>query len=336
MDKYKITMQRKNKQLGFTLIELLVAMVISLVIAIAALSTLNVSRQGFSTVDAASQLRENSRFATDMIQRLGVQAGFKDLKHAATKRGPPTAGVATDPPPNVKGFNNAELGKPDPLNSYTERAGTDGGNSDVLILQHQSAETFPGSGVSDLSMINCAGTAIVSPPTNRDDRSVSILHLAISKGEPSLMCSVSTGADTWSIPQPLISGVESFQVLYGVDNVTPGIAPAAGSSGDSVADRFLNASQLVVPGDAAGTNANWRRVRSIRIGMVLRAKLNSSSEVVSRNYFPLGAAPGSVGGLAGSAMSSDGDPGTTFIAPTDSRLRQVVTFTIHLRNDQTI
>ena len=61
-------------QAGLTLIELMVAMVISLVIVLAATAALLISRQGFTSVDAASQLRDSARFAQDVLQRLGVQA----------------------------------------------------------------------------------------------------------------------------------------------------------------------------------------------------------------------------------------------------------------------
>ena len=61
-------------QAGLTLIELMVAMVISLVIVLAATAALLIARQGFTSVDAASQLRDSARFAQDVLQRLGVQA----------------------------------------------------------------------------------------------------------------------------------------------------------------------------------------------------------------------------------------------------------------------
>jgi type IV pilus assembly protein PilW len=64
---------------GLTLIELLVAMAVGLVVVLAAVSALTVARRGFTTVDAASQLRDNGRFAADMIQRIGVQTGYKDV-----------------------------------------------------------------------------------------------------------------------------------------------------------------------------------------------------------------------------------------------------------------
>ena len=101
-----------------------------------------------------------------------------------------------------------------------------------------------------------------------------------------------------------------------------------------VPDRFLRADQLTVAGDTVGTNANWRRVRSLRIGMVLRGSQNSSQEKVAQTYYPFGVGKSSASAGAGSAMSSANDPGTVFTPSVDGRLRQVATFTVHLRNDQ--
>ena len=318
------------RQSGFTLVELLVAMAISSVIAIAAVSALLVSRQGLATVDAASQLRDNARFATDLIQRLGVQTGYKDLIYITTNRLTNVLGVAVSPDPDVAGFNNAIPSDSDPYNTVTARTtGTIGYGSDVLVLRYQASETFPGSGVSDKTMINCAGNPSAAIPANRDDRMVSVLYVDISQGEPSLMCSTGPGTG-----QPIIQGVENFQVLYGVDNVTPNTAPAAGAANDSVADRYLRADQMVVASDPIGTNANWRRVRSVRIGMVIRGPVGSAQDTTAQTLYPLGQAKDSAGGTVGSAMSSSNDPGTVFSPAADSRMRQVVTFTVHLRNEQ--
>ena len=74
---------RGKRQSGLTMVELLVALVISMLISLAAISALIVTRQGFTAVDASSQLRDNGRFATDLIQRVVVQSGFKDFFWAA-------------------------------------------------------------------------------------------------------------------------------------------------------------------------------------------------------------------------------------------------------------
>lgn len=329
-----------SRQRGLTMIELLVVLTISILIALAAVAALIVTRQGFNTVDAASQMRDNGRFAADLIQRLAVQAGYKDLVYAATAAGSNVVDVPANPAPNITGFNNALIGGTDPLNTSTPRtAGVDGYGSDILILRYQAGETFPGSNKSDKTMIDCAGNPSAAIPADRYDRMVSIIHVAVSQGEPSLMCSFSaTGSAPFST-QPIVQGVESFQVLYGTDGATAGVAPptnpaSAAALSDSVPDRYLRADQLTVAGDAVGTNANWRRVRSLRIGMVLRGPANSAQEKTAQTLYPLGAAKSAAAGTAGSAMSAAGDPGTVFTPAVDARLRQVATFTVHLRNDQ--
>jgi len=320
---------KSQGQAGVTLVELLVAMVISIVIALAAVSSLIVSRRGLTTVDAAAQLGDNARFASTLLLRLGAQTGFRDVEYAATPRTANTAGLTGTAAPNVSGVNNAVPSYTDPYNGYTARStGSVAYGSDILILRYQAAETFPGSGVSDKTMIDCLGNPSTTVPVDRDDRMVSVLYVDIVQGEPSLMCS--TGP---SNAQPIISGVESFQVLYGVSGVTPNSPPGTALA-TSVADRYLRADQIVVPGDAAGTNANWSRVRSLRIGMLLRGPQGSAQQNVAETFYPLGLAKASSTGTPGSAMSSTNDPGTIFNAPADGRLRQSVTFTIHLRNDQ--
>ena len=124
---------------------------------------------------------------------------------------------------------------------------------------------------------------------------------------------------------PIIRGVENFQVLYGVSNTGLNVA----------ADSYLRADQMA-GATAAATNANWRRVRSLRIGMVLRGAVGSAQDQVTQTFYPFGMAKESATGTAGFAMSAPDatDPGTRFTPPIDGRMRQVVTFTVHLRNAQ--
>lgn len=328
-------------QRGLTMIELLVAMVISLLIVLAAVAALTATQRGFSTVDASSQLRDNIRFTTDLIQRLGVQTGFKDIKEAARRAPPLEIGLAADPVPNVMGFNNATLTTGDPAGTRTARTTADG--SDILILRYQNLETFPGSGISDGSMIDCSGNRSTAIPADRYDRIISVLHVANSQGEPSLMCSSTTTGVAFPDPQPIIRGVENFQVLYGVQGVVAGTAPAAAAASapkdvanESAPDRYLRADQMTVTGNDAATNANWRNVRSLRIGVVLRGLENSSQDRLSQTFYPLGSGKSSSAGTAGSAMSNTAalDPGTVFTPTADGRLRQTATFEVHLRNDQ--
>lgn len=328
-------------QHGLTLVELMVAMVISMLIALAAISALTVTRRGFTTVDASSQLRDNGRFSAELIQRLAVQSGFKDRLYAATAPPPAVAGLATNPYPNINGFNNALVNSSASatatqlLDSATTRTtGQVGYGSDVLILRYQPTESYQGSGTSDQSMIDCMGNSSSNDiADNRYTRMTSIIHVAISNGEPSLMCRTIAVDGTISASQPIIQGVENFQVLYGVDGVSAGVAPPS-SPGDSTPDKYLRADQMAVAGNSVATNDNWRRVRSLRIGMVLRGSVNSTQDTTTKTMYPLGSGKSSATDTEGSAMSSTDDPGSIFVPPNDGRLRQAITFTVHLRNDQ--
>ena len=330
MTPFNQTSSQAKKQTGLTLIELLVAMTIGLLIVLAAAAALLVSRQGFFAVDAASQLRDNARYAQDIIQRLGVQAGFKNVFFLIGTG-------STLEPPHVYGINNAKRTSNsqawDESNSWG--SGDVGKNSDILVLRAQTSTASPISTASDGSMIDCLGVAPTAVPTSQDDRFISILHVQpSSSGEPALMCSREASSGGFET-QPLVEGVENFQVLYGVDNVTPGTAPSG--STDSVPDRYLRADQLTVAGNTTETYNNWRRVRSIRVGLVLRSQPGSAVETASQTFYPLGTSKSSGSGAIGSAFANaTNDPGTIFTPTVDGRIRTAVTFTVHLRNFQNL
>lgn len=351
---------RLTRNRGFTIVELLVALALSSLIAVVAVSALIAARQGFTSVDAASQLRDNGRFASDLIQRLIVQSGFMDVNFAAATRTSEFSakGAATNPEPNILGLDNAitlSLGgqidlandfklRPSATNtqsgctSPTDTACANG--SDVLILRYQTSEGIIGSGVADSSMINCAGVAETSLPLNKEDRIISVFHVKKSTGgEPSLMCSYqsSTGWET----QPIVEGVESFQVLYGVDGFTTANTQFTGPE-DTVPDKYIRASQMVVGAvDSAATYSNWRRVRSLRIGLVLRGALNSAISRTTNiaKLCALGVNPDVPADCVDKSGSETPPMGAEFpragsTIADDGRLRQTVTFTVFLRNVQ--
>ncbi len=317
--------QGRRPLTGMTLVELLVAMVVGLLIVLAATSALLAARRGFTTVDSASQLRDNARFATSLIQRLSVQAGYRDVSNVATKRSA-TVGSGANPLPYVFGFDNALASKTSLDNGSPRPSGSFG---DVLVLRFQPTETFPGSGKADSGMIDCGGQPADTLASNRDDARTSVFFVDMSNdGEPTLKCYRSdTGSPPFDSAVTLIRGVENFQVLYGVDGVNPNTAidPAdIAQKPDTVPDSYIRADQFAVAGDAVATRANWRRVRSLRIGLVLRSDTASTQKSETQTIFPLGSA----------TFASTLDVGSQYEAPADNRLRQVVTFTVHLRNDQ--
>lgn len=316
-------------QSGLTLMELMVAMAISLVVTMAAASGLLVARQGFMAVDESSRLQDSTRFALGLLSRLVSQAGYRDLGPTGQAGGQPLILAGHLPQSAVQGYNNAvvlDVALPTRSDHGNRDAASAGcpltsdtacvNGSDILILRHQASETVPGSGVADGVMINCAGFA--SPlPASVDDMDISVLHVArSSNGEPALMCSYRSRDGNWALPQPLVEGVESFQVLYGV-GPDPSLLPPAG------AIRFLRADEIDIPGDEAASLNQWRRVRSLRIGLVVRGPVARRDQTVARTLHPFG---------EWAATSAADDPGSEFNAPADGRLRQTAALTLQLRN----
>jgi type IV pilus assembly protein PilW len=380
----RTTTVRKTRLAGFSLVELMVALALSGLIALAAIASLSVARQGFSSVDASAQLRDNARFVTETIQRVVVQGAFQDASFAAASKTNPFNSLSgVNVTPNILGTNN-QLAKiastTDTLTLATDFvsrigaslgdsncSGTDdtacSNGSDVLIVRYQTSAVAPGSTVADGAMVNCAGLAETAVPSNASERMTSVFHVAkpVNSTEPALMCSYfDRSTNTWKT-EALVEGVESFQVLYGLDGAVgaPNTAFTLGTA-DGVADRFLNANQMVVAGDpdSAASYNNWQRVRSLRIGLLLRGPPNSAAvrggTVATR--CPLGylrpdlLIPQDLNGQptpiatdcidppsnGDSELTSQGAefPRKDATIDDDGRLRQAITFTINVRNAQ--
>jgi len=311
----------RGMQRGMTLVELMVGMVLGLVVAMLAAAVLATSTQGSVQVDVAAQLRENARFAQEVMTRTLLQAGYKNAASAAAGAvsghlRDETLFLSIIPPVGITG-RIALPGQPwSPPQTDTLNVGFQTGSDDEAAAQ------------SDGGSVTCLGTA---PDAVAAGRSANVLNAffvhTAADGEPYLACSVqmvgSTGGRNAG-SQTLVRGVENLQVLFGVDGVRPH-APCDLDAADSVPERYLHAEQFnLAPGraglDGAETPA-WSRVRSVRVGMVLRGPPGSALERKEQTLYPLG-----------EAFASAQDAGSTFRAPADGRLRQVLTFTVHLRN----
>ena len=317
----------RRRQAGLTLIELLVALVLGLLIAAASVAALIVARQGFKSVDSGAQLRENSRFAASLIQRITVQAGFENAAY----------GLITDPKdPGLSGFDDAVVDTTyagwtttAPVLAHGSRSGGCGAvtdtscqnGSDVLVVRYWGVSTG-GTTTADGTMINCSGRG----EPEGADRAFSIFHVVRSAaGEPTLACTYRNTVGAWAT-DPLVGGVEAFQVLYGVDTrKADGTAAATPADGDTVADQYLTARQLdTTPGTVVADN--WRRVRTLRIGLVIRGP---ASDAVDRAATAAASMP-----VLGNGFSTGADTGSALTVAGDGRLRQRLVFTVHLRNAQ--
>lgn len=309
-------------QAGLTLIELMLSLTLGMSLVLATAGLFVAQKSLYATYSEAAQLEENARLATGLLRQAIQQAGYRDWGAGPAM----DRAMLLDLSPDVMGLDARGQGSAPGL----ERNMTATVNhSDVLALR------FSGSGaggVADGSMTDCSGRALPLPVDLESDRGWSIFHVAVgSAGEPELYCK-SRGQSGWQ-SQPLVTGVEALQCLYGVD-----------LDGDGLADRYLNANGIDALDSAEGVvdagssdvagmklyrqRTRWKNVVGIRVALVLRAR--GGNEAVHKT-------PLQLFGQLYAGQSGAGDAGTTLDMATmtpqlQRRLRKLVVLTMPVLN----
>jgi type IV pilus assembly protein PilW len=227
-----------RRQRGATLAELLVALAVGMgAMLMAAALLLSANAVYLAQMDAVA-LDEGGRYALDSIARAVRQAAFVNWERAGA------AAAQSAGPARVAGLDARSL----PRSSD----GIDGVLADAVNGSDVLAVRFAGSGAAaggDGSAVNCAGFGV-----GQDDDGWSIFYVGRdARGEAELRCKY-RGAHSWGA-DAIVAGVDSFQLLYGVDTDDPP---------DGVANEYVSASAL----DERGA-ALWKRVASIRVALML-------------------------------------------------------------------
>ncbi len=218
----------KSSQRGLTLVELMIALVLGLVLSLAAVQLLFTNQRTFSLQDAVTRVNEDGQ----MVLRY-IAADIRNAGRAGQIEG------YIQPVLLNLSVQNAE-GETIPFNS------TDGGigGNDTLA-------------VSYLALNGCQGSDLTAGGSNPEGQIV-VNRYYVANG--SLWCSSvqqqGFGSSNYTALTPpaveLISGVESFQVLYGVDDELDG---GIGASEYRTAADLSSADMIV----------------AIRVGLLLRS-----------------------------------------------------------------
>jgi type IV pilus assembly protein PilW len=258
---------------GLTLVELLVAMALGLAtVLIAGRLLLLATRTQAAQVESAA-LDDGGRYAAELLGRAVRQAGYVD---PALLAAPGAAALLEAAPAAVAGYDARSLSRTsnaldDPLPGQVN-------GSDVLALRFAGAGPSPGDG----SMVSCAGF-----PVAQGEEGWSIFYVARNaEGEAELRCKY-RGAASWSA-DALVSGVDGFQVLYGLDSDSPP---------DGVPNRYVNADAIraldallpaALPPDQFNRLTQWKRVVSVRVGLLLHASRATRADAAASVYRLLG------------------------------------------------
>ena len=219
----------KATQVGLTLIELMIALLLGLILSLAAVQLLLTNQRTFSLQDAVTSLNEDGQ----MVLRY-LAADIRNAGRAGQIEG------FVDPVVTTLAMEGED-------GESVSFAAADGGNgsNDQLSVRY-------------LGTSACQGADLTNGGTDPEGQ-IMVNRYYVEDG--SLWCSslrqVGLGSGTYEALSPnaveLISGVESFQVLYGLDADAP--------NGEVETTQFVTANDLNA-GDS---------VVAIRIGLLLRS-----------------------------------------------------------------
>lgn len=296
-------------QRGCGLIELMLASTLSLSVLLMTLALLQRMHADFIQHAQSTFLEENGRYAIDLITRAVRQAGYVDYGNAMPDD---LAHMIALRAISIRGADNSGLQGShsgfDPLPGRTVNG------SDIVAVH------FAGAGLlADGSMINCAGFAVASSGATAPDQGWSIFYVAQGVGgEPELRCKYQ-GSKEWD-SQAIVSGVEGFQVLYGLD-----------TDGDGLPNQYLSASgmSLLDVTDPLVNASHWSTVRAIKIALLMRSSRPVPARVWPDRFDLFGPHYAQAHGQE--------DPGSSIrlvdlAAYSRRRLRLVIEATIYLRN----
>lgn len=306
---------------GWTVIEFIIALLLGLVLTLAASGLLLAAASNYRNHGDQVWMDDSGRYALAVIAQAVRQSAYLNWDADAAPVALDAAAVAA-----VAGLDAASISR-----------GSDGIATALPPVAHGSdvlALRFAGSGEGgngDGSSLNCAGFGVAAPHAD-SERGWSIFYVAQdSSGVAELRCKY-RGAAGWGA-DAIVRGVESFQVLYGVDTDT---------SQDGMPNTYMNADAVNALDDAlvlAGATAaerllernrrsQWKRVCSIKVALLLRGDAATRIDDVPRQFDLFGAAysdahPEDVGVRVAEASLPPAEK---------ARVRRLFSATIALRN----
>jgi type IV pilus assembly protein PilW len=213
------------RQSGMGLIELMVAILISLLMLLGLFSIVYGTRQNYLAQNQLGQLQDSERLAMTLLTNV-VQTGgyFPD----------PTVSTAATrlPAVTVLGIPFANAGQP----IY-------GVAGDQIYVRYVA-------GTAD-GVMDCNGA------TNTTAAPLSLINTFYVNNSQQLVCQVIANGVAGTV-QPLVNGITTMNVLYGVD-----------TNGDGSADEYLAAAAMTAP--------NWNAVVSVRIQLTFTDPLTGAT-----------------------------------------------------------
>ena len=357
---------RPVRQHGLTLVELMISITLGLLVVLAATAMLLASKSSYTTMDDDTVVRDNARFAIENITRSLRQAAFENWEKPETSFLPELPGAPINSRPkmsaNLLGANADDLTfkSEDGLTTYFTITSTN--NNDILAVRFFGAgspEKLDDPKVTATSIrqggygsiVNCLGMAVAAPTKQEsaaNDRGWSIYYVGQdASGEPVLRCKTRSENDAskW-VDEVIARGIESFQVLYGVDTDDQYLPLKTGETEKKpnpeyrIPNYYLTAAQIDALDKVAATKpenktkilnqyTSWKKVSVVKVALLVRGKKIVETGSETEPYYLFGEDY--------STANAANDPGTTISvtsmdAAARRRVRKVFLGTIQYRS----
>ena len=262
------------RQRGLTIIELMVGVSLGALVSLLAVTLLVKSNAGFVAQAEAAAVDDAGRFALAALERAARQSAFIDWEREDMAAGSDPAAA-----PRVRGLDAASLSGTTEGIESARPAAVNG--SDVLALRF--AGSGPGQG--DGSATTCAAFSV-----GAGEEGWSIFYVGLSAaGDAELRCKYRS-AGNWKA-EAVIGGIDSFQVLYGLDTDT---------KLDGMANQYVSATdinnfdaQLDLEGETETDRQRdalrktwWKKVASIKVALVVHGA-KQSRDFAGKHVFDL-------------------------------------------------
>ena len=273
-------MTEHGAERGFSLIEMMVSMAIGMVLMVAVAQLFYGNRQTAAAQEQAARMQETARFAIQILQREIRMAGMKRTESTGT------FSVAS---PMITG-TNATAGAPN--------------GSDEVTVRFWGSDNGAGT-AADNGVVDCIGNSV-----RLNQLVIDRFHIANNaSGEPSLFCQNTNPATGVVTDNELVPGVESMQMLVGVD-----------TDADKSPNKYLQWNDVSI---------NLDQVIAVRVSLLLRSDDATVPTTDANIYNHFGTA------YAPSNVAPTGDAGAVFnqaAAALDRRMRRLYGTTVTIRN----
>ena len=250
----KTIQKSSTKQAGFSLIELMIAMTLGLLLMTGVVQIFLSSKQAYTTISGSSETLDNGRLALHFISSSVGKAGYWGDVYEMRKYGSDQGLTASQSAGVNAPYNDSYSGRFEE-DAFIFGLDNESVDADVVDGTDQFYVRFNGDAANP--MTTCAGDAV-------NDTSVAVerFYISVTNGSesiPSLVCeaivlNIDKKDGDISIPpnpeiktQPLISGVENMQLLYGERSI------------DKLTVRYHTAADVT----------RWEFVESIRVALLV-------------------------------------------------------------------